>query len=92
MVPASIFGQQQGLGVQAHGTLVPPNDTKFLIVLVELELARDARVDNLNFNIYDELACEAIAYLYLCTSNRAHATQAQFQFRTLPECMRNTRW
>jgi hypothetical protein len=56
-----IFGQQQGLGIQAHGTLVPPNDTKFLIVLVDVELARDAGGGNLNFNIYDELACDAIA-------------------------------
>jgi hypothetical protein len=65
MVPGSIFGQQQGLGAQAHGTLVPPNNTKFLIVLVELELARVARGINLNFNIYAELGCEAIVSVRL---------------------------
>jgi hypothetical protein len=36
------------------------------MVLVILALARDARGDNLDFNIYDERHCKAIAYLYLC--------------------------
>jgi hypothetical protein len=69
MIPASCLGHHQGAGAQARVVLVPPNDTKFLIVLVEIKLARDARGGSLNFNIYDERYCIAIAYLYLCTSN-----------------------
>jgi hypothetical protein len=84
MVPGSIFGQQQGLGAQAHGTLVPPNNTKFLIVLVELELARDARGGNLDDHIYDARNCKAIAYLSLCASNKDVRHRLSFSFAYSP--------
>jgi hypothetical protein len=48
------------------------------MMLVLLALARDASGGNLDFNIYDERLCKAIAYLY------GHVKQAQFQIRMHP--------